>query len=64
MSQYEAGSLEDIAEMFERFAKTADAQAKHAPTQRAKQFEFGRKSAWLEAAQMLRKTTILPEAAS
>ena len=63
MAQYEAGSIEDIAEMFERFAASAMSQAKHATTQKAAQFEMGRASAWTDAAQMLRKTKLTQPAA-
>ena len=58
MAQYEAGTLQDIAEMFERFAASAKSQATHATTQKAAQFELGRASAWTDAAQMLRKTKL------
>jgi hypothetical protein len=60
MSTYQAGSLADIAEMFERFASTAAATAEHARTQREKSYETGRAGAWRDAARMLRKTTIAP----
>jgi len=61
MSQYTAGSLGDVAQMFEKFASTADDMAKHASTKRSQQFELGRASAWRDAAQMLRKTVIEPK---
>lgn len=58
MAQYEAGSLADIAEMFERFAASAKEQGEHAKTQKHARFEFGRASAWADAANMLRKTAL------
>jgi hypothetical protein len=58
MSQYEAKSLADIAEMFERFASTARTQGEKSRTLKGRQFEYGRATAWDDAAQMLRKTTL------
>lgn len=60
MSLYLAGSLEDIAKMFDTHADSAMKQASSATSIRAKQFELGRASAWKDAANMVRKTTLAP----
>jgi hypothetical protein len=55
---YTAASLEDIAEHFENMAEKAAHQADKAATKKARDLGNRESSTWIQAAKIIRQTTI------
>lgn len=59
---YHAGSLNDIAEEFERNAQDERARAEHATKKKERNAHLIEANTWTRAAQIIRQTTITDQA--
>lgn len=60
MATYRAGSLADIAQMFEKLADDAARSADRATTKKMRDLNNRESSTWSRAANVLRETTLEP----